>query len=153
MTLSKLTPKNANQTKCLQCFRPNGEILSYTLYKQNDRVSHWIIIVTIVTPWRSWNPIPKLLFRWWQRWQFLAAKGNSHSRGWCTGQNKEQNNIKYVEIHKSKHVKIKTHLRCEYWCQYQTIPVLINCLIIFFRQHYEFWLVAHTEVNIKMKKS
>ena len=40
-------------------FRPNGEILSYTLYKQNDRVSHWIIIVTIVTPWRSWNPILK----------------------------------------------------------------------------------------------
>ena len=34
-------------------FRPNGEILSYTLYKQNDRVSHWIIIVTILTPGRS----------------------------------------------------------------------------------------------------
>ena len=24
------------------CFRPNGEILSYTLYKQNDRVSQYL---------------------------------------------------------------------------------------------------------------
>ena len=85
-------------------FRPNGEILSYTLYKQNDRVSFskWLVGDIWYFEWylsvlhnhqsslysMSWLSLPLtpswLLLRWWQRWRFLAARVSSHSRVWCT---------------------------------------------------------------------
>ena len=103
------------------------------------------------------------LGRWWRQWPFLAARDNSPSRVWCTGELKDKFHwfhyfhwvshfhLFFTGIFTSSTYTIRLFLLYiwgslgERTCH--SIDPSTNLILFVFRQHYEFWLVAHTEVG------